>query len=214
MRRRFSRTLRLCAGAAVAAVLCAPAIAADFYLKLGDIKGETTREGPNNPLAVESFHWGTTQTAAAANLNSSKSNLNREIAVSDPGVPKDPRAIAVNDPGAEGSKSPKRVAAADLDGDGRPDEARQVDKASPLLAAAKLAKPLAQGSVTLVMAAGACSVGARYPMAELGTGAYTYEFQDVIITSCAKTGGGSRPLEEVSFNYSRVRESPTLSSAK
>lgn len=214
MSSRFLRIYRICAGAALAVALCTPAAAADFYLKLGDIKGETTRGGTSGQVEVESFNWGTTQPAAEGYLNSSKSNVNREIAVSDPGVPKDPKGIAVNDPGAEGSKSPKRVAAADLDGDGRPDAVRQVDKATPLLATAKLAKPLEQGSVVLTTAAGLCSVGVGYPMAELITPAYKYTFRDVIITSCAKAGGGSGSLEEISFNYSRVRESPTLSSTK
>lgn len=214
MNSRFLRTYRICAGTALAMALCTPALAADYYLKLGDIKGETTRRGVSGQIEVQSFHWSTPLPASEANLNSSKSNLNSEIAVSDPGAPKDPKGIAVHDPGADGPKNPKRVASADLDGDGRPDAARTVDKASPLLAAAKLAKPLEQGSVVLVIAAGACSVGASYPIAELTTPAYKYEFRDVVITSCTKASDGSSPLEEISFNYSQVRESPTLSSTK
>jgi hypothetical protein len=227
MRPISSIAFRTLAAGALFALAAPGGSAADIYLKLGDIKGEVSDKLQDGQIEVQSFHWGTTQAAGASNLNSSKSNRHiggkggDGVAVSDPGAPGDPKAIAVNDPGADGPKNPKgipvsdpsspadkRVAAtADLDGDGMPDAARQADKATPLLAAAKLARPLEQGSITVKVPAGQCAVGALYPTAELTTLTYKYEFRDVIITSCAKAGG-DRPMEEVSFNYSKLVESP------
>ena len=75
----------LCAIIAVA--MAAPAVAAaDYYLKFDSIKGESTAKASGGKqIEIESWSWGATQ-AARVNLNSSKSNANREIAVSDPGA--------------------------------------------------------------------------------------------------------------------------------
>jgi type VI protein secretion system component Hcp len=74
------------AAAVLTAFAATSAAAADFYLKLGDIKGESAaKSAQDKKIEVESWSFGATQpVAAATNLNSSKSN--REIAVSDPGA--------------------------------------------------------------------------------------------------------------------------------
>ncbi len=64
---------RLCSLALLAAALPSMASAAPAYLKLGDIKGETSAS-----IEVESWSWGASKTAAAApNQNSSRSNHTR-----------------------------------------------------------------------------------------------------------------------------------------
>lgn len=195
-------TFHTIAAGALIALSPSGAVAADMFLKLGDIKGEATAKGHGREIEVQSFHWSATRSSSPSNLNSSKSN--REIAVSDPGAPNDPQALAVSDPGASGTKNPKRMVAADLDGDGRPDETK-LDKSTPKLAEARLTRPPEHGNLTVKAAAGFCAVGARYASAELTTSAYKYEFRDVIITNCAKAYGGPRPTEEVSFSYASVR---------
>ena len=73
--------------ALTAAAMAAPAFAAaDAFLKLGDIKGESAaKSAPEKKIEIQSWSFGATQpVAAAVNLNSSKSN--RELAVSDPGA--------------------------------------------------------------------------------------------------------------------------------
>ncbi len=52
--------------ALVAAAVAAPALAAssNYYLKLGDIKGESAaRSGPGKQLEIESWSWGAASTA-------------------------------------------------------------------------------------------------------------------------------------------------------
>ncbi len=73
---------------------------------------------------------------------------------------------------------------------------------------AKLMKPLARGSLTLKMQMGQCVVGARHPTATLDTPYMRYEMENVIVSSCSAgsggTGGGSLPMEEISFNYDKI----------
>jgi len=69
--------------AAVAAPAPTPAYAAsaDYYLRLGDVKGESAaRSGPRQSIEILSWSWGATD-AGRVNLNSSKSNAAKYGAV-------------------------------------------------------------------------------------------------------------------------------------
>ena len=66
---------------------------------------------------------------------------------------------------------------------------------------------LRQGSVTTLVPAGTCRLGARYPTAELGTGNRVYRMTNVVVTSCSASGssaGDARPMESISLNYEKV----------
>ena len=117
-----------------------------------------------------------------------------------------------------------RVAAGDIDGDSsagvdhyyNPKELT-VDKSVPGPAASGLATgkrmhkprmvpaPLAAGSLTVSGKFPGCTVGARYPSLELGDRAARYTLQDVVVTSCGGSSGGAQPMEEVSFNYAKIK---------
>ena len=69
--------------AAVAAPAATPAFgaSADYYLKLGDVKGESAaRSGAGKHIEILSWSWGETN-AGRVNLNSSKSNAAKYGAV-------------------------------------------------------------------------------------------------------------------------------------
>ena len=76
---------------------------------------------------------------------------------------------------------------------------KEIDKSTPLLR---------QGSMTTMVPAGTCRVGARYPTAELGTGNRVYRMTNVVVASCSVSGHGgdssARPMESMSLNYEKV----------
>lgn len=173
--------------------------ASDMYLKLGGVEGE---------IAVQAFSWGTAQPLGATNLNSSKSN--RAGAASEPG------AIAVNDPGADGPKNPKREAGTmqpggggaagayigGKGGDGRADAATGSSEKGFVLP-----HVLERGSLTVQTALPGCAVGTRYPDVDLVTPNGRYELKEVIVSNCPVTGGGgggAQATDSVSFNYAKV----------
>lgn len=70
-------------------------------------------------------------------------------------------------------------------------------------------RPLDRGAVRVKVKfpwAG-CRVGARYPALTLGGSAERYELTDAVVTHCgsASSGGESLPMEEVGFNYRKVK---------
>lgn len=68
-----------------------------------------------------------------------------------------------------------------------------------------LDQPLARGAlrVKVKMPWMACKVGTRFPELMLGGGATTYRLTDAVVTSCGPASG-SRPMESISFNYSKI----------
>jgi len=85
------------------------------------------------------------------------------------------------------------------------------DKATPKLyeSAAKgkvFKSPAPKGSMSTVVPAGACRLGARYPTAELGTGDRVYTMTGVVVTGCstAASHDGSIPTETLSLNYDKI----------
>lgn len=69
---------------------------------------------------------------------------------------------------------------------------------------------LRQGSMTTLVPAGTCRLGARYPAAELGTGQRVYTMTNVVVAGCKASvsghGGDSsaRPMESISLNYEKI----------
>ena len=110
-----------------------------------------------------------------------------------------------------------RVAAGDVDGDGRAAPAKTVksprDAASGLPTGKRqhkpvtFTKPLDKGSVWVRVATpwAGCRVGARYPSLALSDGAKRYLLQDVVVSSCGgSSAADDRPTEEVAFYYNKV----------
>lgn len=206
------RLFRVSIAAAIAAAMtfgaASPALAGG-YLKLGDIKGESTDKDHKGEIEVLSWSWGQTNSGGihhGGGMGSGKVN------VQDINVMTRPTA-----PTADVRSGP----AGDLDGDGRAETStprdsatgmasgrrqhspmtvrKTIDKASPLLMRARAA-----GGLTATVPAGVCRVGARYPTAEFGTADGIYRLSDVTVTACTAAAGGDRPMETLSLNFAKV----------
>jgi hypothetical protein len=80
---------------------------------------------------------------------------------------------------------------------------RRSDKASPMMRSA----PPPSGSLTLVVPAGACTAGARYPSLDLALEDGAYRLEEVVVTGCSpadkKTDDG-KPAETLALNYGKI----------
>lgn len=100
-----------------------------------------------------------------------------------------------------------RVAVGDVTGDGSAGVAQfnpkelSITKKVPWNAG----QPAPIGSVTVRGKFPGCRVGARYSNLELGARAARYTLQDVVVTSCRAASGEALPMEEVSFNYAKIK---------
>jgi type VI protein secretion system component Hcp len=89
-----------------------------------------------------------------------------------------------------------RVAAGDVNGDGKSDVAvAEKRQHNPMT----ITKPMDRGSVTLNASVAGCAKGKHYDQATLVTRASRYEFQDVMVTACA-----AAPTESISFEYGKI----------
>lgn len=161
--RPITRTT-LCALAAAA--IAAPAVAAsDYYLKLGDIKGESAaKSAAGKQIEIESWSWGATMTGAWDGTIKGPPGAEKFGAVS--GAHRD-----------DGVTSPRDSAS------GMPTGKRQHGWNS-------VSKPLDRGSVRVKVKFPwlDCRVGAAFPDAVLQNDAGRYELQNVIISGCAPNG--------------------------
>ena len=211
MNRAHSRLSRVSIATALAIALsvsAAPAAAAG-YLKLGDIKGE-----------VQAWSWGETQTTKGGNVEFEWKVEEGESAPPRPGGTEDIN-IGVGEL-QEGDSDAELAAPRDA-ASGLPTGKRQhkpititkpVDKASPKLAEAvvkgkvfKSGPRPGKGMLAVMVPAGTCVAGARYPSAEFGAGGRVYTLADVVVAACSpspSSGGDSRPMESMSLNYSKV----------
>ena len=88
---------------------------------------------------------------------------------------------------------------------------KSMDKSTSKLAEAAVKgkvfkSPAPRGSMTTLVPAGMCKVGARYPTAELGTGERVFEMEEVTVASCAPAASsGGMPMEQISLNYERIK---------
>ena len=200
------------------AAFAATGAAAAGYLKLGGVEGETARqstrdewvkvEGRAMPAATgegkKDFYKGWIE------LNSWSWGESR--AAGDPDRP----IVAGRLPNAA-KEGTEKGGTEDINiGVGELQEAtvsKSMDKSSPKLmeASAKgkvFTSPAPRGSMTTFVPAGTCRVGARYPKASLDTGTMIFEMENIMVSSCSTGsggGGGSLPMEEISFNYGRIK---------
>lgn len=199
-------TLHAILAAALMAFAATSAAAADpAYLKFGGVEGEgAAASGPGKGewIEIQSYQWGPRQTTSADGSVAANSDLKYA-----PGGGK-----------AQGQMGGVQVATGDLDGDGRADVVANSDVKSPRDAASGLPtgkrqhKPLMlKGSMSFRGQLTGCAVGTSYRQGTLATRQHKYELQDIVITSCATGGGGgggSLPMEEISFNYSKINTAP------
>lgn len=157
--------------------LCAmPVLAAsDYYMKLGDIKGES--KDHKQTIEVMSWSWGQSQggsagsTKGGATARSPAPTASVETAV-----------VAPRD-AMSGMASGKRTAAAagDLDGDGRAD----VAAAEPQLDAVNEVTLRIRESPTLPSRArSGCAAGTHFGNVDLGGKGKRYQMHDAVVTAC------------------------------
>jgi hypothetical protein len=185
---RFVHRLSL---AAVALAISVPATAAgaDFYLKLGGVKGESADKDHKNWIDVQSVSWGETM------LQDRGGTLT--IAGSSP-----PAGV--------------QVAAVDVTGDGRARgrpviridaKATEGETAASGEAPLGLATPLAQGSITLLVPAiQRCRVGESFPAATVEGGGKRYRLKNLVVTECRHVApaANGQPMVSISFNYTKI----------
>jgi len=199
----MSRLLVLCALLAVVAVVGAspsPDSAADYYLKIGDIKGEAA----DGSIAVTGIAWDTHAEVGRFAVEPPAEVLARYggAQFASAGMA---AGLAVSDPGAGGSKPAARQGQVQTPreaGSGMATGRRthspvtfvkQWDKASP-----KLMEACANGSHQDVEV---------WERNEAGQDYLRYTLKDAIITSYSVTRGGDaddRPTESISFNFEKI----------
>lgn len=211
MRRTSGSLIRVAATFAITILCAAPAYAgSDYLLELGGVEGETAGDKHKNEIEILSYSWGATRAQRQADALTDGLMVIRYMSgvagASETKGEKDGK-IGENAPAA----GDVRVAAGDVDGDGRADVASPRDAASGLPTGKRqhkpmmLTAPLAKGSLTVRGKFPGCAVGTRYPSIALSGTGKRYTLQDAIITSCASASGEALPMEEVSFNYAKIK---------
>lgn len=223
-----TRLSRVSAAIGVAFALSTSPAAAGGYIKLGDIKGESAAKGQGGQIEIESWSWGETQSARKGNVEYGwkveegekaargdmvlkGSKIGENAPAGDPDRPL--VAGRVPDPAVEREmkESGEKGGTEDINiGVGELQEAtvsKRIDKSSPKLMQA-LAAPLPRGSVRVKvkMPWPACQEGKFYPKLIVGSPVKVYTLSGVTVASCG--GGGSLPMEEISFNYAKITTGP------
>ena len=214
------RTSSLAAAFMLTAV-ASPAAAGstDYLLELGGVQGESQDDKHKNQIEILSYWWGATRSDAITDGLLIVRGVNAQ-----------PAAEGSKDMTLKGSKIGEnsaataggvRVAVGDVDGDGRAEAKVPKTTVRGLAPGAikptaqatgkrvhkpfRLSAPLETGSVTVRGRFPGCAVGAHYPTIRLGNAARRYTLQDAVITSCSTVPGGAAPMEEVSFNYAKIK---------
>ena len=167
---------------AVVSLCAAPALAAtDYYMKLGDVKGETKKDHKET-IEVLSWSWGVTKGGSAGSTKGG-----RQGEIHSPTASAAAPVVSPRD-AASGQASGKRtaVAAGDLDGDGRAD----VAVAEPQLDAVNEVTLKIRESPTLpTRARTGCAAGTHFGNVDLGGKGKQYRMQDAVVTACEVQDG-------------------------
>lgn len=186
MARTYATAIRLAAGLAVAAAATSAAGAADTYLKLGGVQGDSARGKGETTIKVESWSWGESNTGTSAGARTAVGGAPASGSVVSP------RDSASGLPTGKRQHKPMVIT-------------KELDKSTPVL---MQAGPPPSGSLTLRGVVSGCSPGTYYPSAVLTTRTHRYEFAGVTVASCGSGGGGGAggavPMEQISLNYAKV----------
>ena len=209
-----SRAARVACIALGSLLIPAPAAAAsaDYFLKIEGVDGESKDDKHKGEIEILSYSWGATRTGQADALTDGlmiiRYNTEPAGAAADKNIVLKGSKIGENAPATSGGV---RVAAGDVDGDGRAAVVSPRDPASGLATGKRMHKPVTfptprdRGSLTVRGKFPGCAVGTRYPVLALSGAGQRFTLQDAIITSCSSVPGQAAPMEEVSFNYAKLK---------
>ncbi|HEX6218426.1 MAG TPA: hypothetical protein VFZ35_04050 [Sphingomicrobium sp.] len=181
-------------------VIATPAEAA-AYIKLGDIKGDAV--AGEKWFVADSFSFGVEREMKESGEKGGTEDINIGVG--------ELQEARKSDMTLKGKKINQNAASGDPD---RPVITGSVPnstaKATPKLLESAVkgkvfARPLPRGSLTVLVPAGKCRVGARYPAAEFGTGGKVYRLRKLTVASCARASEGGLPVEEISLNYEEIK---------
>jgi hypothetical protein len=200
------------------AMLAAPAIAGPAYLKLGDIKGESTDKGHKDQIEILSWSWGARSPAASGGEHEVEMDVHVGTA---------PAAAEAKKKGnveytwkvEEGEKAAPVPGEAEITLKGAAPARKVSDitlkrgttdgaaaRKTPRTRTLMLAPGSSKGVVTAVIPAGICKAGARYPTAELSADGRVYRLMGVTVADCAAASSGNAvAMETISLNYEEIK---------
>jgi hypothetical protein len=179
----------------VAAISTAAIAGGAAYLKIGDIKGESSNSKHEGEIAIESWSWGSARGGASkvdsltVKQGTARTEHEVEMDVHVGKAPDEAETRLKAQPKTTRSKGDIRLKRGVSETAGR-------GRAAPAPGA---------GSVRITTAArwSGCRVGARYPVLELGDSDSRYRLIDATVTGCA-TATDSIPTEEISFVFTKI----------
>lgn len=215
---------------ALAIGVAAPAIAGPAYLKLGDIKGESTASGPSGQIEIQSWSWGESRSGIMevgglkhetevieAARKKGKVEYGWKVEEGEKAAASHEAEITLKGAARAGKVKPGRVKVGDVTlkrgtmaesgesaGYSGGVKVATGDIDGDGRADLAVAPGPGTGSLNAVVPAGMCKAGARYATAELGTEGQAYRLTDVIVSSCTAASGGDKPMETMSLNFTRV----------
>ena len=185
----------------------APVLAAvDMFIKIDDIKGESTDKDHQGEIDILAWSWGASSSksgqvapsqtkvlVAPATMSTTPETPSRAPAV-DKSSPKLQEATVTGSSAGGASSQPMRNndAPRSNSGSGELSITKYVDRASPQLMRY-------------------CSSNELIPLMAIGTnkkkpqGYLVYELTNVMVTSCHPSSGGSVPTESITLNYEQIK---------
>lgn len=231
-RSQFRLAATIALGAVLAAP--AIASSSDYFLKLDGVEGKSSDGKHKGEIEIQSFSWGATRASdgqvdaltdglliirynsqppasgAAGGGGGGAGGMGAgKVSMQDMSVMRGPRQTAATDGSQSATGGEKFGAVAGMQRDSSSGQATGKRQHKPLRARNyyDASAPPAQGSLTVAGKFPGCTVGARYPELSLAGRGKRFTLQDAIITSCARGTfqGEAVPMEEVSFNYAKIR---------
>ncbi len=153
--------------------------ASDYYLKIGDIKGEPA-DGAGSPLEASSFSWGASQGTSAGAPSGTAAG---KVSMQDLSVMKSaaPRDAASGMPTGKRQHKPLPLAM-----DGGNDAGPPLDSAGAMRSMS-LVVP-GPGNATSRQLDQACASGQHIDKAVLGVRGQMFAMNDVVVSSCTSSG--------------------------